>query len=587
MVNPLRFFLGMLALASTGIGAAKNPTTSQQPVPEALAKILGSASLPPTMNTGLQTVQFGGYGVQEPEKPVPTQTPKKPVDNTINTLVVYDSSMGLGHERKIEEACILANRRYRMVDASSNTFQLSALSAINLSDDAHVAIILHGLTSPQGEHFLTVKNQPLPTSLLLNAINVGKDSTSPELYVELFACYGRAAETYYNTLPPDTLLTTHSYNNSKSFIPADVNTLVATIKRSGDPSSNRFINSAASMVDGPARTMIYKESVYTFVLPDVPPSSTVDIETALRTQLSGLADTLEQTTPKSVTSAIRVIALPEEGLREFQTELTFLQLFRNNTAYVRAVLNTTHPDNIFYEGFSLPKIAAEMGNRRVLQSALKRGANPDLGTFTALHAAILKGSVGMVDDLLASKADPNKPSRILRGIYVTPINIAASFGHTAIIRMLYNAGADAEAQVQGDYGKRPIHVAAANGHTDATLELAKIVDVNAVMDDGGTALIFAARNGIAPMVEGLLARGADPTRAAPRGYYDNNVFRNFYTDMEMQNIEVNPANVAEFHGHHAVAKTLREAVAARAKESTQHRQRVETRRADPVSPSRG
>ena len=165
MVNPLRFFLGMLALASTGIGAAKNPTTSQQPVPEALAKILGSASLPPTMNTGLQTVQFGGYGVQEPEKPVPTQTPKKPVDNTINTLVVYDSSMGLGHERKIEEACILANRRYRMVDASSNTFQLSALSAINLSDDAHVAIILHGLTSPQGEHFLTVKNQPLPTSL--------------------------------------------------------------------------------------------------------------------------------------------------------------------------------------------------------------------------------------------------------------------------------------------------------------------------------------------------------------------------------------------------------------------------------------
>ncbi|HLP01428.1 MAG TPA: ankyrin repeat domain-containing protein, partial [Opitutaceae bacterium] len=100
----------------------------------------------------------------------------------------------------------------------------------------------------------------------------------------------------------------------------------------------------------------------------------------------------------------------------------------------------------------VPKAAA--GQRRLVQLLLSEHANPNTGwrQHTALYSAAREGHEGIVADLLAAKADPNRPGPD----GTSPLLAAAGRGHAAVVRQLLAAGVDPN---NSDKGYAALHAA--------------------------------------------------------------------------------------------------------------------------------
>jgi ankyrin repeat protein len=96
----------------------------------------------------------------------------------------------------------------------------------------------------------------------------------------------------------------------------------------------------------------------------------------------------------------------------------------------------------------------------------------------------------------------------------TPLHFAAFFGHPAAAKLLVERGADLEARSTNEQfalDAAPLHSASAAGQLDVCRVLLDAgADVNAVQHGGYTALLDAAANKNAELVDFLLERGADP-----------------------------------------------------------------------------
>lgn len=123
---------------------------------------------------------------------------------------------------------------------------------------------------------------------------------------------------------------------------------------------------------------------------------------------------------------------------------------------------------------------------------------------TALHHAAIANDRAMVALLLGARADLNARDDTYQ---MTPIGWANEEGHEAMVRFLYDRGAEID-----------LHQAAAYGLVDHVRDLVKRTrrQVNAVMG-GWTPLQLATLWGHPDVVEVLLSRGGDPLVRDPFG----------------------------------------------------------------------
>jgi uncharacterized protein len=89
-------------------------------------------------------------------------------------------------------------------------------------------------------------------------------------------------------------------------------------------------------------------------------------------------------------------------------------------------------------------------------------------------------------------------------------------------RSLIEAGANVSARTTNALDNQPLHAAAAGNRTDARLASVQLLldagaPVNERQSGGFTPVMSAAQNGDAPVLELLLARGADPTLGDDEG----------------------------------------------------------------------
>jgi ankyrin repeat protein len=130
---------------------------------------------------------------------------------------------------------------------------------------------------------------------------------------------------------------------------------------------------------------------------------------------------------------------------------------------------------------------------------------PDVEGSTALHWAVQRENVELVDLLLASGANPKAASRY----NITPLYLACLNGNATIVEHLLKAGVDANATAED--GETALMTAAMTGKPDAIKALLNHgADVSAKDPaKGQTALMWAAAEGNAEAVELLLAAKAD------------------------------------------------------------------------------
>jgi ankyrin repeat protein len=138
----------------------------------------------------------------------------------------------------------------------------------------------------------------------------------------------------------------------------------------------------------------------------------------------------------------------------------------------------------------------------------------ELSAMTPLHRAASKGEKGVVEQLLASKADINCKTQ--GGLAISPLHYAVLNGHKAIAELLLTNGAEVNARGKG--GETPLYFAAGEGNKDiAEMLLAGGAQVDAGTSLAWTPLLFAAMKGHRDVCELLLRNNADVNTRAGDG----------------------------------------------------------------------
>ncbi len=124
--------------------------------------------------------------------------------------------------------------------------------------------------------------------------------------------------------------------------------------------------------------------------------------------------------------------------------------------------------------------------------------------INSLHDAAMWGDFDQLKQLIAKGADIH--GRNKEGD--TPLMLAASTGHKAIVDLLIAEGAKID--TKNNKRNTALHGAAAAGHTAvADLLIAKGAEINGKNEGGNTPLVFASFTGYRGVAELLIAKGAD------------------------------------------------------------------------------
>lgn len=141
---------------------------------------------------------------------------------------------------------------------------------------------------------------------------------------------------------------------------------------------------------------------------------------------------------------------------------------------------------------------------------------PSSTGLTPLHYAAVHGHCPSMATLLHAKADPHRRCCFLGAYLHTPLTIAARQGHAEAVRLLLAQQAFIESRTGGTdehTGLTALHLAAMQSHPAAVAALvAARADVNVREYASGahhTPLMYAARNGCAPVVCILIGGKAD------------------------------------------------------------------------------
>ena len=123
----------------------------------------------------------------------------------------------------------------------------------------------------------------------------------------------------------------------------------------------------------------------------------------------------------------------------------------------------------------------------------------------ALQAAAYDGSTGIVESLIAKKADVNKRG----GDYGTALQAASLYGHEDIVRMLLDHGAEVNTENIGRYGSALQAAAWSQNDRVVQLLIDSGADVNAAGGFYGSPLMAAIDESMQINVEILVKHGAD------------------------------------------------------------------------------
>jgi ankyrin repeat protein len=160
--------------------------------------------------------------------------------------------------------------------------------------------------------------------------------------------------------------------------------------------------------------------------------------------------------------------------------------------------------------------AAEKMDRATIRALLKQHVavnTPQIDGMTALHWATYQDDVELTKLLVRAGANVKAANRY----GVTPLSLACTNGNAAIVEVLLRAGADFNAPLPG--GETPLMTAARTG----TLAVVKALIARGANVDSKderrwqTALMWAAAEGHAPVVQALIDADADFRIPVPSG----------------------------------------------------------------------